>query len=299
MKIDIFTHIYLEKFMKAVEKKANAPVTQRMMPVTDLSQRFKWMDNNPDVVQVITGQNTAIEHLVSEEDYIALVKIANDEMAELVVRYPDRFIAAAASLPLNNIDAALKEAERAVTQLKMRGVQIFTHLNGEPLSTPKIRPLFELMAKYDLPVWIHPQDPPGWGKSPFENQLEFGWVFHTSVAMLELSRAGILDAYPDIKFITHHCGGMVPYNRLRVRQFTGSLKKFYTDTAINDVTSALMCGFDYFGADHIVFGTDMPWYNESAVGNTVGAIEAMAISAEDKQKIFEGNARRLMKLPGK
>lgn len=299
MKIDIFTHIFLEKYMKALEKKARAPIAPRMMPVTDLSQRFKWMEKNPDVVQVITMQNTATEHLVSAEDNIGLIKIANDEMAELVAKYPERFIAAVASLPLSNIDAALEETERAITQLKMRGIQIFTHVNGEPLSTLKIRPLFELMAKYGLPIWIHPQDPPGWGKSPFENQLEFGWVYHTSVAMLELSRAGILDEYPDIKFITHHCGGMVPYNRLRVRQFTGSLKKFYTDTAINDVTSALMCGFDFYGADHIVFGTDMPWYNEDAVGNTIRAIEVMSISAEDKQKIFEGNARRLMRLPPK
>ena len=297
MKIDIFTHIYLVKYMEALKKKAKKPIILRQMPVDDLAQRFAWMDKNPDTVQVITAPNTLSEDLVSHEDYITLVKIANDEMAELAAKYPDRFIAAAASLPLNDIDAALKEAERAITQLNMRGVQIFTHINGESPGEPKFKPLYELMAKYDLPIWIHPQDPPGWGKSPFENQLEFGWVYHTSVAMLSLSRAGILEAFPDIKFITHHCGGMVPYLRLRVRQYEGSLKKFYADTAIHDVVSALMCGYDYFGADHIVFGTDMPWYNETAVGNTKRAIEEMSISDADKQKIFEGNARRLLKLP--
>jgi predicted TIM-barrel fold metal-dependent hydrolase len=299
MKIDIFTHIHLKNYMEMLAKKARLPITQRLPPVTELSQRFQWMDKNPDVVQVITVPNTPSENLVSPEDNIALMQLANDEMAELVAKYPERFIAAAACLPLNNIDASLRETERAITQLHMRGVQIFTHINGEPLSTPKFKPLYELMAKYDLPIWIHPQDPPGWGKSPFENQLEFGWLFHTSVAMLELSRAGILEAFPNIKFITHHCGGMVPYNRLRVRNFTGSLKKFYADTAIHEVVSALMCGYDYFGADHIVFGTDMPWYDENAVGNTIRAVEAMAISAEDKQKIFESNARKLMKLPAK
>lgn len=282
--------------MEALEKKARKPIIMRQMPVVELSQRFQWMDKNPEVVQVITAPNTLTEDLVSREDNITLVKIANDEMAELVAKYPDRFIAAAASLPLNDIDASLKEAERAINQLNMRGVQVFTHINGEPLGELKFKPLYELMAKYDLPIWIHPQDPPGWGKSPFENQLEFGWVFHTSVAMLSLSKAGILEAFPNIKFITHHCGGMVPYNRLRVRQYANSLKKFYADTAIHEVVSALMCGFDYFGADHIVFGTDMPWYNENAVGNTKRAVEEMDISDADKQKIFEGNAKRLLKL---
>lgn len=297
MKIDIFTHIYLEKYMKMLTQKSRAPILQRTPPVTELSQRFQWMDKNPNVVQVITLPNTPSENLVSPEDNIALMQLANDEMAELVAKYPDRFIAAAACLPLNNIDASLKEIERAITQLHIRGIQIFTHINGESLGTPKFKPIYELMSGYDLPIWIHPQDPPGWGKSPFENQMEFGWIFHTSVAMLNLAKSGILDAYPNIKFITHHCGGMVPYNRLRVRPFTSSLKKFYADTAIHEVTSALMCGYDYFGADHIVFGTDMPWYNETAVGNTIRAIEAMSIPAADKQKIFEGNAQRLLKLP--
>ena len=297
MKIDIFTHIYLKKYMDTLMKKARAPITQRPPPVTELDQRFKWMDKNPDVAQVITLPNTPTENLVSPEDNLALIKLANDEMAELVAKYPDRFIAAAACLPLIDIDASLKEADRAINQLHLRGIQIFTNINGEPLNTPKFKPLYELMAKYDLPIWIHPLDPPGWGKSPFENQLEFGWVYHTSVAMLALSRAGILEAYPNIKFITHHCGGMVPYNRLRVRQFTASLQKFYADTAIHEIPSALMCGYDYFGADHIVFGTDMPWYDENAVRNTINAVEAMPIPPADRQKIFEGNARRLMKLP--
>ncbi len=299
MKIDIFTHVYLKNYMEMLAKKARAPIVQRPMPITELSQRFQWMDKNPDVIQVITAPNTPTENLVSPEDYIALIKLANDEMAELVAKYPDRFIAAAACLPLNNIDACLKETERAITQLNMRGIQIFTHINGEPLNTPKFKPLYELMAKYDLPIWIHPQDPPGWGKSPFENQMEFGWIYHTSVAMLALSQAGILDAFPNIKFITHHCGGMVPFHRLRVRQFTSSLKKFYADTAVHEVISSLMCCHDYFGADHVVFGTDMPWYNETAVKNTIDAIEAMAIPPADKQKIFEDNARRLLKLPAK
>ena len=81
-------------------------------------------------------------------------------MAELVGKYPDKFVTAIACLPMNDIDAAMKETDRAIKDLGFRGIQIFSTINGESLDTPKFRPLFEKMAEYDLPIWIHPCDPP-------------------------------------------------------------------------------------------------------------------------------------------
>ena len=107
--------------------------------------------------------------VVSPSDAIELAKIANDEMAELVTKYPDKFIAAVACLPLNDIDAAIKEADRAITQLRFRGVQIFSNINGEPLDAPKFRPLYERMAQHDLPIWIHPWNSPIMGSSAIED----------------------------------------------------------------------------------------------------------------------------------
>ena len=69
-------------------------------------------------------------------------------------------MAGVALLPLSDIDAAIMEAERACMVLGMRGILLNSTINGEPLDLPKFRPLFAQMAKYDLPIWIHPSNIP-------------------------------------------------------------------------------------------------------------------------------------------
>jgi uncharacterized protein len=119
--------------------------------------------------------------------------------------------------------------------------------------------------------------------------------------------------------ITHHCGAMVPYFAERIGSaydFTEerlkepvkqALRKtpleyyrmFYGDTALNGNRSALMCGHDFFGTEHILFGTDMPMDNElgaRSVRETIESIEQMDIPESDKRKIFEFNCRRLLKI---
>jgi predicted TIM-barrel fold metal-dependent hydrolase len=80
-----------------------------------------------------------------------------DEMAELVSKYPDRFVAAIAYLPMNNMDAALKEADGAINDLKVRSVYVNSHVNGKPLDSAEFMPLYEKMCQYNLPIYIHPQ----------------------------------------------------------------------------------------------------------------------------------------------
>ena len=77
-------------------------------------------------------------------------------MAELVAAYPNRYIAAIANVPLNDMDATLKETERAVKELGFKGIQIYSRVNGKPPSTDEMMPLYELMCEVDLPIWIHP-----------------------------------------------------------------------------------------------------------------------------------------------
>ena len=81
---------------------------------------------------------------------------SRDELAELLERYPDRFVAGAASLPMNDVDAALIEAERAINELHLNGVQIYSSINGKPLDRPEYIPLYEMMADFDLPILIFP-----------------------------------------------------------------------------------------------------------------------------------------------
>jgi predicted TIM-barrel fold metal-dependent hydrolase len=330
MKIDIFTHILPPKYKDALLKNAppgldiiaNISVTPT---VYDLDRRFKIMDQF-ESKQVLTIAAPSIEEVADTRTSPGLARIANDGLAELVNKYPDRFVAGVASLPINNIDAALKEIDRAIKDLKLKGIQILTPSNNKPLDLPEFLPIYEKMAQYDLPIWIHPRRGEKYPdyltekESKYRIYSVFGWPFETTVAMTRIVFSGILEKYPNLKFITHHCGGMIPFFRERLigsyerifqdigdnvnsglsEHHINYFKKFYNDTAINGNTSALMCAYELWGADHLLFGTDMPFDTELGARNlrqVSQAIEKMTITQAEKQKIFYGNAIKLLGLP--
>jgi predicted TIM-barrel fold metal-dependent hydrolase len=219
----------------------------------------------------------------------------------------------------------LKEADRAIQELSFRGVEIFTDINGKPVDSPEFYGLYEKMERFDLPILLHPRrenlraDFAGEKVSKYLIYTNFGWPYETSVAMARLAFSGILDKYPNLKILTHHAGGMIPFfakrielshdfNRIRMGyQYDPPLQKpplgyyrmFYCDTAIQGNTPALMCAYAFFGVDHMLFATDMPYddqLGERATRETIRSVEELDIPAAKKRKIFEENARSLFRL---
>ncbi len=331
MMIDIFPHILPPKYKEALFKKIppNSVVQKNaaaLPTLVDLNIRFRIMDKYEGLVQLLTLVAPPIQDMVGPKDAIELSKIANDEMAELVAKYPDRFVGAVACLPLNDIDAALRETDRAITDLRFRGIQIYSDVNGKPLDSPEFIPLYEKMAYYNLPSLLHPRraktvpDYLTESESKYMAFLIFGWPYETTMAMTRLVFGGVFDKYPNLKVITHHCGAMVPYFAERIastmdehvmrmgfefeqiltRPLLDYYHMFYGDTVVSGSTSALMCGYDFFGADHILFGTDMPFdsqIGDRAIRQTILSIEQMEIPDSEKKKIFEDNAKKLFRLP--
>jgi predicted TIM-barrel fold metal-dependent hydrolase len=330
MEIDVFNHVLLPRFKEALYKhSAKFPteksVQDRRPVLTDYEARLRKLEPFPDMVQVLSSTMPPLEEVAGPDEAAALARICNDEMAEIAAKHPKRFIAAIANIPLNNIDIAVRETERAIGQLGFKGIQIHSRVFGKPLSSQELMPLYELMERLDLPIWIHPmrsQTQPDYStETVSHNQLFsiFGWPYDTTSAMTRLVFAGIFEKFPTIKFITHHCGGMVPYfadrmavhydnglERLGTEHFPGLTKHpldyfrmFYADTALNGNPSALHCGLEFFGEDRLLFATDMPYDIDNggiSIRKTVEAIEAMKISGSVRQKIYEDNARRLLKL---
>jgi len=326
-KIDIFCHILPQKYKDALYKKAKPcyylDADSGTPAIFDLDIRFRVMDQYEGLRQVLTIGAPPLEYVVKADDAVDLARIANDEMAELLVKYPDRFIAAAACLPMNDIDAALMETDRAIKDLNFKGVQIFSSINGKPLDRPDFMVLYEKMAKYDLPLWIHPArdrnipDYPDEKESLYFLFAIFGWPFETSLAMARLVFSGTLEKYSNIKFIVHHCGAMIPFFASRIlapSQLANSphaqklskspleyFKKFHADTVLNGNTSGLMCGYDFFGADNMLFGSDYPYpggakRGDVFLGQAIESVERMDIPQSEKAKIFEKNAKRILGL---
>ena len=334
MMIDVFSHVLPPRYLKERNARAGNRLANQYGKyyhanpgLTDLDVRFRAMDKYPDVVQLLSIAGPNVEGALSPKDAAECAKIANDEMAELVTKYPARFAAAIACLPMSDVDDALREADRALDELRFRGVEVFTDINGKPLDSPEFLPLFDKMASRNLPILLHPRrnnTSPDYASEETSRYLvytNFGWPYETTVAMARLAFGGVLEKYPTLKIVTHHAGGMIPYFHKRVQlswdfnemrmgyRHDGKVltrapvdyyRMFYCDTAIQGNTPALECAHAFFGTDHMVFATDSPYDNqlgERVYRETIAAVRDMDIDDAAKRQIFEGNARRLFRLP--
>jgi predicted TIM-barrel fold metal-dependent hydrolase len=231
---------------------------------------------------------------------------------------------------MNNVPEALREMDRAIAELGAKGVQIFTNVNGRPLDEPEFYPIFERMVKkHDLPIWVHPTrtakfaDYASETKSKYEIWWLFGWPYETSAFMARLVFSGMLEKLPNLKIITHHLGAMAPFFDARIglgmdqlgtrtsdedytvilrrmgRRPVEFFKMFYADTSVNGSRSATRCGLDFYGTDHVLFGTDCPFDPEGGplfIREVIRAIDGLKLGENDRRKVYFGNAIRLLRL---
>ena len=328
-KIDIYTHIYPDRFFQEMTKIAPklGNIAQRLRSITklfDLDARFKEMDEYGDYRQIISLPNPPIEDFAQPDVGLQLARIANDAMAELCRKHADRFPAFAAALCMTDVDGSIAEARRAIKELGARGLLIYTDVAGEPLDLPKFAPLFAAVAELDAAIWLHPArtaamtDYKSEPKSRYEIWWCLGWPYDTSVAMIRLAFCGLFDRHPKLKIITHHLGGMIPFYDGRVgpglrvlgartsdedyskvlpslkRPHLDYMRDYYADTAMfGGGAHALRCGLEFFGAEHVVFATDAPL---GPIGPTLKAIEQLQLAPDAQQKLFCGNAEKLLNM---
>src|SRR5437868_6018947 len=190
--------------------------SRRQTGLYDLDVRFRVMDTFQDYHQVLTLATPPLEQVANGANARDLAQLANDSMAKLCQRYPDRFVGFAAGLPMDDADSALLELDRAVEGLGALGVQIFTNVNGHALDEPRFEPLFARLAALDKTLWVHGArsfvrpDFVGDEQSKYGLWLSLGWPYEMAMFMARLVLAGVLVRYPNLRILTHHGGGMVP-----------------------------------------------------------------------------------------
>ena len=316
--IDAFCHVLPEKYL---EKMSVFGGWSNAILLNDMEARAAEMKTHGDLKQVLTLSVPEFFDKLDDEAAIELVRLANDSMAEVVREYPEQFPAAIATVYMGDVEEAVREIDRCVKEYDFRGVQLPTTFRGKPLASEEFFPIYEKMAELDLPILVHPC--PGPMSKP---DFIFDWPLETSWMMIQLATSGVFEKWPDIKFVTHHCGAMIPFwhgrlykgwfvNRFYEEKANGrelektpeeyfeNLRKFYADTALyGDCTSGIQTGIDFFGVDHILFGTDYPLNgvrNPHGIGetaNTIDSIQRLKVTDEERQLIFEGNAKRIFKL---
>jgi aminocarboxymuconate-semialdehyde decarboxylase len=323
MKIDIHTHIMPDKMPNWVQKfgygefihlehrnckacmmKGNTVFREVEANCFNATLRMKEMDATDVTVQVLSTIPVLFNYWAKPADGLETSRFFNDHIADTVAKNPQRFIGIG-TVPLQDVDLAIKEMERCVTELKMPGLEIGSNINGENLSAKKFFPFYKRAAELGCSLFVHPWEMMG------ETQMQQYWLpwlvgmpAETSRAICSMIFGGVMEAFPKLKIAFAHGGGSFPLtigriehgfqvrpdlvqtdNTINPRNYIG---KFWIDSLVHDAT-AMQYIMDVMGADKICMGSDYPFpLGEHHPGRL---IEAMNFEKELQDKLLFKNAQ--------
>jgi len=272
----------------------------------DPDLKIRDMDAAGIDVSVLTV-NIPGPELLTPELGVEGARICNDYLAELSARYRDRFVGLA-TLPLQDVSAAMAEYERAVHGLKLRGIFLFSHVAGKPLDAPEFEPLYAAAERDQIPLVLHPTVPT-WAEVVKDYSMipMVGLMMDTSIAMLRLILSGTLERHPDLLIVHPHCGGVLPYLMPRVEEQTEVKRRgrehirkppgdYYRNVYLDIVSpsaQAMQYAYDFSRPDRLLFGSDHPWVTIEAI---LEHFDRLTIPAEHKAMILGENARLLFRI---
>ncbi|MCF8095208.1 MAG: amidohydrolase [Desulfobacteraceae bacterium] len=238
-----------------------------------------------------------------------LCRRCNDQAAEWVSRYPDRF-AGSFVLPLQDIELSLRELERSVKSLGLKVANISSSYKDLYMGDPFFHPFWEAVHEFDATVWIHPEGvrDPWFQRYALWNSL--GQSIEETKCMASLIYEGVMTEFPDLKIVMAHGGGYFPHymgrmdrnaiNRPDTLRNTGGrkpsdfLSSFYYDTCVYD-PRVLQVLLERVGADRLVMGSDYPVGEK----DPVGWLRDAGVTGTDFVKIAGGNAAHILGLSAK
>jgi predicted TIM-barrel fold metal-dependent hydrolase len=274
--------------------------------VYDIDRKIRDMDVAGVDVSILSVNMPGPERLVPELR-IAGAKACNNFVAEAIQKHPGRF-AGLACLPWQDVSEALAEVDRAVNDLGLCGIILYSHIEGGPVDAPVYEPIYQRAEEQEMPIVLHPTVPT-WGEYIKDYSMipMVGLMVDHSFAMLRLILSGVLERYPKLQVVQPHAGGILPYLWGRIRNQTEVMGRgvenitqppsVYYQRVYLDMVSpsalAMRFAYDFAGPDRLLFGSDHPWVD---IRNFIELIEKMDISQKDKAKIFSLNAQRVFKI---
>jgi len=331
MKIDIHTHIMPEKmpnwtqkfgygeFIHLEHRECDACMIRgdKLFRVVEPNcfreeERLKEMDETGVQVQVLSTIPVLFNYWAKPTDAYETSRFFNDHIADTVAREPHRFIGLG-TVPMQNLNLAIREMERCVNELKFPGIQIGSNVNGQNLSDGEFKPFFAAAEKLGCAIFVHPWEMMG------EKQMEKYWLpwlvgmpAETSRAICSFIFGGIFEQFPNLRVAFAHGGGAFPFtlgriehgfkvrpdlvavdNQVAPQHYLG---KFWVDSLVHD-KRALSYLVDVMGEDNICLGSDYPFpLGEAKPGKL---IEKMGYDKKTCKKLFHRNAEDWLKLKKK
>lgn len=303
-----YTNPDLDMWRNFLKPVPNAPPLVRRL--LDLEgERIQIMDEAGIDMHLLSLTSPGVQ-MFDKDTATSLATLANDRLAEVVKKHPTRFAGLASFAPQDPARAA-KEIDRAMNQLKLNGLIVNSHTNGEYLDDHKYWPIFEAATASNAAIYIHPRNMPD--PCSFMTHADvnlagaiWGFQMETGLHAMRLIVAGVFDQFPDQKIILGHMGEGLPYWPYRIdymyNAFThghGKLKKkpseyvkdnfVITTSGMNDHKVLKYC-YEALGADNIIYAIDYP-YQESV--ESANFMNSAPLPEEDMEKITHGNSEKL------
>lgn len=300
------------KFANALTREVNVKQMQdRGERLATIELRLKDMDRMGIDIQAVSPAPQQTYYWTEPGLGVELSRMINERLAEIVAKWPDRFVALG-TVPLQNVELAVIELERCVKQLGLRGVEINPNVAGKDLTDPSLNldRFFAKARELDIVIFMHPI-----GFTQGERLMDhyfnnvIGNPLDTTLGTSRLIFDGVMERHPGLKVVLPHAGGFLahywarmdhawrarPDCRTVIKKAPSSyLKKFYFDTIAFD-PEMLRNLIDKFGAQQVVLGTDYPF--DMGEEDPVGLIGSVPrLSAAEKERIMGGNAARLLKI---
>ncbi len=319
--VDCQSHLFIPELVSLMEKRKKSPYVyrkdggtyivvndwvRRLMPKhMDVDAKIADMDASGIGVTALSINDPGPE--LFGNDGPAIARLVNDAIADIAKQHPGRFFGLMV-LPLQDIEASQVEMERCANKLGMKGILLYSNLDGAFPDEDRFRPMFDQAQRLDLPVLLHPAYPMTFQATKgYEMATTLGLMFDTTIALGRIILSGILDQYPKLKLVCPHVGGTLPYLAGRMDHQTMVLKRgaanihkppseylkeIWFDT-VSPIGLAVQYGIDFAGPDKMLFSTDHPWVDPKII---LGVVKGLNLPAGVEAKVMGGNARALFKL---
>jgi predicted TIM-barrel fold metal-dependent hydrolase len=300
-RIDVHQHVVPPFWAKELPTHGGDP-SGTVIPQWSPERAIDFMDSQAIATGILSLTAPSVVGWFKSEQR-EMARRINEYTADLVVNRPDRF-GNFATLPLPDVDGALRELEHALDTLRADGVIFLANYAGKYLGDAAFEPLWAELDRRHAVVFVHPGQPPLPTAAGVAGPL-VDYPFDTTRTAVQLVLNGIVDRYPGARIILAHAGGFLPYASHRFAELArvfgsdaahpadipASFQRFYFDTALASGPSALPTLKAFAGSGRILFGSDFPYVSAGIAASFTAKLDAYDdLTADEHRAISHGNA---------
>ena len=310
--VDVHTHIIIPEYMEVLKAHGAELEETFPLPTWDAERHIAFMDSAGIRTAVLTMPAPQPFYGDAKESAECIHRV-NEASAKVKQDYPDRF-KFCASLPLPDVDAAIREAVYALDTLGADGVKLATNSRGQYLGDKALDPLMEVLNERNAVIIIHPHRPTPYPEGIIATTplAMYEYPAETTRAVVNMLARNVLVRYPNLKVVVPHCGSFLPLALPRMKSilpamvaqgymqpidWEGNLSRLYFDLAGSPTLEVLRSLLTITSPDHILYGSDYPYLPDAVLKANLQRLKQTLASDEElagyEEMFLWGNAERL------